>query len=97
VDAIALPRPLSVKTREEISYPALHAEGHAVRRRALECEVKVTKENVEHHIEEEEGPMFREVRLEFSKDELEELGSRINASKQEQMKEAMPERDQVNL
>jgi hypothetical protein len=58
---------------------------------------KVTKENVEHHIEEEEGPMFQEVRREFSKDELEELGSRMEASKREQMQEEMPERDQVNL
>jgi hypothetical protein len=58
---------------------------------------KVTKENVEHHIEEEEGPMFQEVRREFSKDELEELGSRMDASKREQMQEEMPEREQVNL
>jgi hypothetical protein len=58
---------------------------------------KVTKENVEHHIEEEEGPMFSKVRQEFSKDELEELGQRMNASKQEQMREAMPEREQVDL
>jgi hemerythrin superfamily protein len=58
---------------------------------------KVTKENVEHHIEEEEGPMFQEVRREFSKDELEELGSRMDASKREQTQEEMPEREQVNL
>jgi len=58
---------------------------------------KVTKENVEHHIEEEEGPMFSEVRRTFSKDELEELGSRMDASKQEQMSQQMPEREQVNL
>jgi len=58
---------------------------------------KVTKENVEHHIEEEEGPVFSKVRQEFSKDELDELGSQMEASKQEQMREEMPERDQVNL
>ena len=58
---------------------------------------KVTKENVEHHIEEEEGPMFSKVRQEFSKDELEELGQRMEASKQEQMAEEMPEREQVDL
>ena len=58
---------------------------------------KVTKEKVEHHIEEEEGPMFSMVRQEFSKDELEELGQRMEASKQEQMAEAMPEREQVDL
>jgi hypothetical protein len=58
---------------------------------------KVAKENVEHHIEEEEGPMFTKVRQVFSKDELEELGSRMESSKAEQMQEAMPEREQVDL
>ena len=58
---------------------------------------KVTKENVEHHIEEEEGPMFTKVRQVFSKEELEELGSRMEAAKQEQMREEMPEREQVDL
>jgi hypothetical protein len=58
---------------------------------------KVTKENVEHHIEEEEGPMFSKVRETFSKEQLEDLGSRMEASKREQMQEEMPERDQVNL
>jgi hemerythrin superfamily protein len=58
---------------------------------------KVTKENVEHHIEEEEGPMFTKVRQVFSKDELEELGSRMEAFKAEQMAEPMPEREQVDL
>ena len=58
---------------------------------------KVTKENVEHHIEEEEGPMFSKVRQVFSKEELEELGSRMEAAKQEQMREEMPEREQVDL
>jgi hypothetical protein len=58
---------------------------------------KVTKENVEHHIEEEEGPMFSKVRQVFSKEELEELGSRMETAKQEQMREEMPEREQVDL
>ena len=58
---------------------------------------KVTKENVEHHIEEEEGPMFSKVRQEFSEQELEELGSRMEAAKHEQMREEKPERDQVDL
>ena len=58
---------------------------------------KVTKENVEHHIEEEETDMFKLVRKNVSATELEELGSRMAASKAEQMKEAMPERDQVKL
>ena len=58
---------------------------------------KVTKENVEHHIEEEETEMFKITRQVFTKEELEELGASMEASKAEQMKEAMPERDQVEL
>ena len=58
---------------------------------------KVTKENVEHHIEEEEGPMFKAVRRVLSADELDELGTRMERRKSEQMEEAMPERDQVEL
>ena len=56
---------------------------------------KVTKENVEHHIEEEETEMFKIARQVFSKEELGELGSRMDAVKAEQMQEAMPERDQI--
>ena len=38
---------------------------------------KVMKENIEHHIEEEEGEMFEQAREVFSKDELETLGARM--------------------
>jgi hemerythrin-like domain-containing protein len=41
------------------------------------------KENVEHHIEEEEGEMFKQARQVFSDDELEELGERMKARKDE--------------
>jgi hemerythrin-like domain-containing protein len=58
---------------------------------------KVTKENVEHHIEEEEGEMFKLVRKEFTRDELEELGDRMFQRSIEQAEERMPERDQVQL
>ena len=58
---------------------------------------KVTKENVEHHIEEEEGPMFSTVQRVFTKEDLEELGSRMEASKAEQMRKEMPERERVDL
>ena len=58
---------------------------------------KVTKENVEHHIEEEEGEMFKLVREQFSRDELEELGDRMLQRSIEQAEERMPERDQVEL
>ena len=58
---------------------------------------KVTKENVEHHIGEEEGPLFKTCRDVFTKQELEDLGARMDERKREQMEEAMPERDQVEL
>lgn len=37
----------------------------------------VMKENIEHHIEEEEGEMFRQARQVFDRQELEELGARM--------------------
>jgi hemerythrin-like domain-containing protein len=42
----------------------------------------VMKENVEHHIEEEEGEMFKTARQVFDKAELEDLGGRMDARKQ---------------
>ena len=42
----------------------------------------VMKENIEHHIEEEEGEMFRQARQVFDKAELEDLGARMEARKQ---------------
>ncbi len=44
---------------------------------------KVMKENIEHHIEEEENEMFKQARDAFQKQELEELGARMAARKQE--------------
>jgi hemerythrin-like domain-containing protein len=41
------------------------------------AKAKVMKENVEHHIEEEEGEMWRKARQVFDKQELEELGARM--------------------
>ena len=37
----------------------------------------VMKENIEHHIEEEEGEMFRQARQVFDSSELDELGERM--------------------
>jgi hemerythrin-like domain-containing protein len=42
---------------------------------------KVLKENIEHHIEEEEGQMFRTARGVMSREELQELGVRMRAMK----------------
>ena len=43
---------------------------------------KVMKENIEHHIEEEEGDMFKQARQVFDADELEALGARMLELKQ---------------
>jgi hemerythrin-like domain-containing protein len=42
----------------------------------------VMKENIEHHIEEEEGEMFRQARQVFDQAELDDLGERMAARKQ---------------
>lgn len=44
---------------------------------------KVLKENVEHHVEEEEGEMFKKARQALSKEEIEELGERLQEAKQQ--------------
>lgn len=43
----------------------------------------VMKENIEHHIEEEEDDMFAKARDVFTKDELETLGQRMESRKKE--------------
>ena len=45
---------------------------------------KVLKENIEHHIEEEEGEMFRTARAVFGSDELKEMAARMKALRAEQ-------------
>ena len=44
----------------------------------------VLKENIEHHVEEEEGEMFKQARKVLSKAEIEELGTRMEKAKGEQ-------------
>lgn len=43
------------------------------------AKLKVLKENVEHHIEEEEGEMFRKAQKIFDKQELENLGQSMDS------------------
>ena len=43
----------------------------------------VLKENVEHHVEEEEGEMFKKARQILSDDEVATLGDRLEAAKKE--------------
>jgi Hemerythrin HHE cation binding domain len=46
---------------------------------------KVMMENIEHHIEEEEGEMFKDARQVFDRAELEALGERMEQRKREAM------------
>jgi len=47
------------------------------------AKLAVFKENLEHHIEEEEGPLFSKAKKAFSKDETEEIGESIAEYKDE--------------
>ena len=47
------------------------------------AKASVMKENVEHHIEEEENEMFKKARQIFDKEDLEKLGERMEARKKE--------------
>jgi hypothetical protein len=47
----------------------------------------VMKENVEHHMQEEEGDMFKQARSVFDRADLEELGERMAARKEEAQRE----------
>jgi len=44
----------------------------------------VLKENVEHHVEEEEDELFKKARQVLSKEEIETLGTRLQEAKKEQ-------------
>ena len=47
----------------------------------------VMKENIEHHIEEEEGEMFKQARRVFDRQELDDLGARMAERKTSAQKE----------
>ena len=47
----------------------------------------VMKENLEHHIEEEEGEMFKQARQVFDQDELTQLSESMKARKEELMRQ----------
>jgi hypothetical protein len=51
------------------------------------AKAKVMQENIEHHIEEEEGEMFQKTRQVFDAAELEELGDRMATRKAELQRE----------
>jgi len=52
------------------------------------AKLKVLKENVEHHVEEEEEEMFVKAREVLSKDQLEELGAQMGEEKKLQKSQA---------
>ena len=54
--------------------------------------LKVLKELVEHHVEEEEGEMFQKARQVLSEDEIETLGARMEAEK----KRLLPQQSSAN-
>jgi iron-sulfur cluster repair protein YtfE (RIC family) len=43
----------------------------------------VLKENIEHHVEEEEGELFKKARQAFTKEEIEDLGQRLQEAKRQ--------------
>jgi hemerythrin-like domain-containing protein len=54
------------------------------------AKAKVMQENIEHHIEEEEGEMFKKARQVFDEAELEELGERMARRRVSAEREAAP-------
>ncbi len=59
----------------------------------FEAKMKVLKEQVEHHVGEEEEELFPRVRKDLSKDELEDLGERMQAMADELEAEGQPSRE----
>lgn len=55
-----------------------------------DAKLKVLRENVEHHVEEEEGELFSKARQALSKKTIEELGAEMEAAKGNQQAEAPP-------
>lgn len=48
------------------------------------AKLKVLQENVEHHVEEEEGEMFKGARKVLSQEQIEELGARLEAARKQE-------------
>ncbi|MDQ4123276.1 MAG: hemerythrin domain-containing protein [Acidobacteriota bacterium] len=88
--------PVLRKQRETRDITFEGFEEHDVAKRLLEdmammevsseiwtAKFKVLKESIEHHIEEEETEMFKDAREVLSKEEIEDLGARMEAKKKE--------------
>ena len=75
---------------EEIFYPAVKkARAETPDDESWDMKIKVLKEDVEHHVKEEEGEMFPDARKFLGEKRLIELGAELNARKQE-LKENPP-------
>jgi hemerythrin-like domain-containing protein len=53
------------------------------------AKAKVMQENIEHHMEEEEGDMFKNARQVFDESELEELGERMARRREQAARETV--------
>jgi cell division FtsZ-interacting protein ZapD len=62
-------------------------DGQSVETEQWTAKLKVLKENVEHHVEEEEGEMFKGAREVLSKEQIEDLGTRMEAEKKRQLQQ----------
>ena len=47
------------------------------------AKLKVLQENVEHHVEEEEGEMFKGAREVLTEEQIEQLGTQMEAAKKQ--------------
>jgi len=59
----------------------------------FDARMKVLKEQVEHHVEEEEGELFPKVRKALTEDELSDLGSRMEELAEEVLAQGSPSKD----
>jgi hypothetical protein len=65
-------------------------EGVAYEDETWGAKFKVMKENLEHHIEEEEGEMFKQAKQVLDPDELSQLGESMKVRKEELMSQLAP-------
>ena len=59
-------------------------EGLSVESEQWTAKLKVLQENVEHHVEEEEGEMFQKARQVLSEEQINDLGARMEEEKKKQ-------------
>ena len=59
----------------------------------FDARMKVLKEQIEHHVEEEEEELFPKVKKALSEDELEDLGARMEELAEELLAQGSPSKD----